>query len=34
MAYLEAHPDVGFEVLRRMMWALSQKLIDANFFLM
>lgn len=34
MAYLEAHPAVGFEVLRRMMWALSQKLIDANFFLM
>lgn len=34
MAYLEAHPDVGFEVIRRLMRAVSQKLIDANFFLM
>jgi CRP-like cAMP-binding protein len=34
MAYLEAHREVGFEVMRRMMRALAQKLIDANFFLM
>ncbi len=34
MAYLEGHREVGFEVMRRMMRALSQKLIDANFFLM
>ena len=34
MAYLETHRDVGFEVMRRLMRALSQKLIDANFFLM
>ena len=34
MTYLEAHRDVGFEVMRRLMRALSQKLIDANFFLM
>ncbi|RLA33151.1 MAG: hypothetical protein DRR03_07940, partial [Gammaproteobacteria bacterium] len=33
-AYLESHQDVGFEVMRRLMRALSQKLIDANFFLM
>ncbi|MDX1593783.1 MAG: cyclic nucleotide-binding domain-containing protein [Gammaproteobacteria bacterium] len=34
MAYLEAHPEVGFVVMRRMMRALANKLIDANFFLM
>jgi len=33
-AYLESHQDVGFEVMRRLMRALAQKLIDANFFLM
>ncbi|NCF11294.1 MAG: cyclic nucleotide-binding domain-containing protein [Gammaproteobacteria bacterium] len=34
MSYLEEHRDTGFEVMRRMMRALAQKLIDANFFLM
>ena len=33
-AYLESDHDVGFEVMRNMMRAVAQKLIDANFFLM
>ena len=33
-AYLEGNHDVGYVVMRGMMRAVAQKLIDANFFLM
>ncbi|HEY5791609.1 MAG TPA: cyclic nucleotide-binding domain-containing protein [Gammaproteobacteria bacterium] len=34
MVFLESHPRIGFEVIRRLMQSLSTKLVDANFFLM
>ena len=34
MRFLESRPEIGFEVIRRLMKSLSTKLVDANFFLM
>lgn len=33
MAYLEAHPETGFLVMRRLLRGLSTKLIESNYYL-
>ena len=34
LRYLEAHPIIGFPILKRMLLAMTRKLEDSNLFLL